>query len=101
MAVPEVVVRESVPGTLTVSGMLVFDTAARAMAQARPLLQAGRPGCLDLAGVTRVDSAGMACVLAMMAEAHRHDGRLDVLHAPSSLLDLARVCEVAPLLAVG
>ncbi len=99
--VPEFDLRESVPGTLAVTGALVFDNAAAVLARARPLLADGRQGCLDLAAVTRVDSAGMAAVLAMMAEAHRHGGHLQVLHAPASLVDLARVCEVTPLLAAA
>lgn len=101
MAAPEVAVRESAPGTLVVTGALTFDTAAQALEQAQPLLGDGRQARLDLSAVSHVDSAGMACVLNMMACAYRHGGHLEIMHVPAGLEALARVCEVAPLLAAA
>ncbi len=85
------------PDTLAVSGPLVFASAAQALAQAQAMLD-GRTMRLDLAEVERVDSAGLACTLAMMAAAHRRGGRLGVVHAPAGMLALARVCGVASFL---
>ncbi|HEY0199434.1 MAG TPA: STAS domain-containing protein [Rhodanobacter sp.] len=83
-----------VPGTLGVSGVLSFDTAAAALQEMRSAVAQGRVTLLDLAGVRRSDSAGLSCVVAVMAEA-AHAGRpLQVVHMPSGLQALAQVCEV-------
>lgn len=95
----EVRVSEPQPATLALAGSLVFDTAADALRRAREYVKQRRHDTLDLSGVTAVDSAGLACVLAVMASARRHGGSLRVAHVPDDLAALARVCEVGPLLA--
>jgi phospholipid transport system transporter-binding protein len=86
------------PGTLGVSGVLSFDTAAAALQMIRAALAGGAVGRLDLAGVRRSDSAGLACVLAVAAEADRRGQALDVVNIPAGMQLLAQVCEVDRLL---
>ncbi|HET7562360.1 MAG TPA: STAS domain-containing protein [Rhodanobacteraceae bacterium] len=83
--------------TLAVHGELTFATAARSLAEGRRALAAGTQTRLDLAGLTRADSAGLACVIALAAHARRAGRRLDVVHWPAGLLALAEVCDVAVL----
>lgn len=84
---------QSTPDTVSVSGALTFATAAAALEAIRAAL----PGCqvLDLAGVDRSDSAGLACVLAVLAP---NGGKLRVQHVPLGMQQLAKVCEVDGLL---
>ena len=96
---PEVGIRSTAPATLTVTGALVFDSAAQALKQASALLKKTPHDTLDLAGVTSADSAGLACVLAMLATARRQGDTLRVINMPTSLGALTRVCEVDSLLA--
>ena len=84
--------------TLAFIGALTFATAARAFAEAGRSLEGGAQMRLDLGGVTRVDSAGLACVLGLAALASRAGRRLDVVHWPEGLRALAAVCDVADLL---
>ena len=63
------------PGTLGVRGELSFDTAAAALQAIQSALAGGSVSHLDLAGVRHSDSAGLACVLAVAAEAARRDRR--------------------------
>jgi phospholipid transport system transporter-binding protein len=84
--------------TLALSGALTFETAARAFAEGGRALASGVQTRLDLAGVTRVDSAGLACVLALAANASRAGRRLAVVHWPEGLRALAAVCDVETLL---
>jgi phospholipid transport system transporter-binding protein len=84
-------------GAVAVSGALVFATAARALADGRQALGAGAER-LDLAGVTRADSAGLACVVALAAHAQQASHRLAVVNWPEGLRALAAVCDVLPLL---
>lgn len=84
--------------TLALSGALTFVTAARAFEVAGHALASGVQTRLDLAGVTRADSAGLACVLALAANASRAGRRLGVVHWPDGLRALAEVCDVEGLL---
>lgn len=85
--------------TLALRGELTFATAALATSAARRALTAGTQTRLDLAAVARADSAGLACVIALVAHARKAGRRLDVVHWPAALLALAEVCDVAGLLA--
>jgi phospholipid transport system transporter-binding protein len=85
--------------TLALSGALVFATAGEALAEAGAALARGRQTRLDLAGVTGADSAGLACVLALMADAHGRGRDLRVLNLPVGMRALAVVSEVDGLLA--
>jgi phospholipid transport system transporter-binding protein len=84
--------------TLALSGPLTFVTASQAWTEARRLLARGAPTRLDLAGLTRVDSAGLACVVGWAADSSRNGRKLQVVNPPEGLCALAEVCEVAPLL---
>jgi phospholipid transport system transporter-binding protein len=86
------------PGTLVVSGVLSFDTAAAALQTIRAALAGGGVDRLDLVGVRRSDSAGLACVLAVAAEADRRGRALEVVNVPAGMQLLAQVCEVDRLL---
>ena len=85
------------PGTLGVRGVLSFETAAAALAAITAALAAGPVARLDLAGVEHADSAGLACVLAVQAEALRRGSPLQVIHVPAGMRALAQVCEVESL----
>ena len=85
------------PGTLAVAGVLSFETAAAALQAIGAALAAEPVARLDLAGVTHSDSAGLACVLAVQAEARRLGRALTVESMPSGMRALAQVCEVEAL----
>lgn len=87
------------PGTLGVSGALSFDTAAAALRALRAALAGTALQRLDLAGVRKIDSAGLSCIITVLAEAARAGAPLQALHMPAGMLALARVCEVDALLA--
>lgn len=84
--------------TLALRGELTFATAARALADGARALAAGQQTRLDLTGLTRADSAGLACMVALAAQARRAGRQLVVVNWPAGLLALAEVCGVAPLL---
>ena len=86
------------PTTLGVSGVLSFDTAAGALQAIRSSLASGQATQLDLAGVSHCDSAGLACVLAAIADADRRGLTVRVIGMPAGMLALAQVCEVDRLL---
>lgn len=87
------------PGRLQVSGVLGFDTATAAFKAIQAALNNSDVAELDLAGIDRCDSAGLACVLAVVAEQQRRGRSLKVANMPAGTQALAQVCEVSSLLA--
>lgn len=88
----------STPATLGVSGVLSFDSAGAALQAIQSSLASGGVVRLDLAGVSHCDSAGLACVLAAVADASGRGHALQVVGMPAGMLTLAQVCEVDRLL---
>jgi phospholipid transport system transporter-binding protein len=84
----------STPGTLGVCGVLSFDTAASALRTIQAALAGNTVTQLDLADVRHSDSAGLSCVLAVVAEAARHGHAVKVINMPTGMQVLAQVCEV-------
>ena len=86
-------------GALAVHGTLGFATAGQALQDMRTAIATGGVHTLDLSGVTHGDSAGLACLLAVMADAARGGRALQLRGLPEHLAALAQVCGVGQLLA--
>ena len=89
-----VAVTRDTPDTISVSGELTFATAQKALSDARAAVAQANATTLDLGGVGRADSAGLACILAILAEAPG----LAVARMPDGMRALARVSDVEPML---
>ena len=86
------------PGTLAVSGTLGFATAAAALKSLDAAVQAGDCIQLDLAAVSSCDSAGLACVLAVLAAASKRGQTVQLQRVPAGLRTLAQVSGVGEML---
>jgi phospholipid transport system transporter-binding protein len=86
-------------GVIAVRGVLTFDTAHAAWRALHARITAAPVRVLDLSAVERSDSAGLACVLAALAEARARGQSLQVRGLPAGMRRLAQVCEVESLLA--
>jgi len=91
-------VDDSAPGSVRVSGALTFANAAVALDALTAAVARDGRHTLDLAGVTRTDSAGLACVLAVLAKAAEQGRKLTVRNIPEGMHLLASVCEVEGLM---
>ena len=91
-------ISHSAPATLALSGVLSFDTATAALHAIQAELAGSEATQLDLAGITHGDSAGLACLLAVTAEAGRRGQAIQVVHMSAAMQALAQVCEVDHLL---
>lgn len=87
------------PDALQVSGALTFATAAQALTAIHAAMASEGCSRVDLAGVNRSDSAGLACMLAVMAEASSRGRKLALSNVPEGMRVLAQVCEVDALIA--
>lgn len=83
-------------GRASLTGPLTFETVSRlfrALEQTPP-----GSGQVDLAGVSTIDSAGLALLLEWQSRARSLGGQLALHNAPEGLLRLARLCEAVDLL---
>jgi phospholipid transport system transporter-binding protein len=89
-------------GRVGLTGPLTFETVSqlfRRMEQASPGTAPIEQ--IDLAGVSAIDSAGLALLLEWQSRARSFGGRLALHNAPESLLRLARLCEAVDLLNIS
>jgi phospholipid transport system transporter-binding protein len=91
-------VTTNTPETVSVSGVLSFVTATKALAALRTAFRDSDRNTLDLSAVTTCDSAGLACVLAALSEADNATRRVTTRHVPEGMQALAQVCGVEPFL---
>ena len=87
------------PGRFELSGDIGFDDAARLLAEGDAAFGALKEVELDLAGVARVDSAGLALLLEWSLTARSAGQSLRYRNIPSAIASLAGISDVAELLA--
>lgn len=83
-----------------VSGVLDYATVAALEARGRLLLAATADAVVDLSGVERANSAGLALLLEWLDQARAARRRLRYEGVPESLLEIAATSNVAVLLPV-
>jgi phospholipid transport system transporter-binding protein len=80
-----------------VQGALDFHSVPALWAQLKPRLD-GRDWVLDLGGVERANSAGLALLLEAHDQTRRHGGRMQLRGLPESLRQLAAMSGLEDLL---
>lgn len=85
-------------GRYAVAGELSFDTVPAVWQETRDWFAAGGVSAVDLVGVTRADSAGLAMLLEWLREAQRRGGRVSFDHVPEQIRALARLTGLASVL---
>jgi phospholipid transport system transporter-binding protein len=95
------VLRSEGPGQLALSGPLVFSTASDLLDVSRGVFAAGAATSIDLAGVTRVDSAGLALLLEWLRWGWAEGRAVRFTALPEKLLAIARLSGVEEMLVTG
>ncbi len=85
-------------GRFLVEGELDFDTAGAALARSRQLFRDYSVIELDLSGVRRADSAGLALLLEWVNWARNSAREIQFDHIPAQLLAIAQISEVDDML---
>lgn len=98
-------IARSGPGTYRLSGELSFTTVPQVWTAARRLIAEDGSGSsalhLDLAGVERADSAGVALLLEWLREARRQGRHLRLDNVPAQMQAIARVSGLEELIAAA
>ncbi|HEY0634256.1 MAG TPA: STAS domain-containing protein [Gammaproteobacteria bacterium] len=94
-------IESSSDSTLRVSGELTFATVTALNREAAPLLgHASGTLVIDLGGVTRADSAGLALLIEWLRRVHRQGATLRFSHMPAQMHSIATVSDLEPILSV-
>lgn len=81
-------------GVCRVSGVLDFTTANSTLRAVEKLIRSEPSLSIDLAGVSRCNSAGLALLIEWLAVARRENHVVTFSQIPDSLRQLAGVCQV-------
>lgn len=102
-ATAQIAIAEPTTGRVVVAGELSFATAREAReAGLRALEACSAPAVLmDLGGVTRADSAGLAVLLEWLAWGRRKNRQVALENVPQPLLAIARISELDGLLSAS
>ncbi|MFK8080830.1 MAG: lipid asymmetry maintenance protein MlaB [Granulosicoccus sp.] len=77
-----------------ITGTLDFNTAREVLDSVTPYIAEHATLDIDLSGVTRANSAGLALLIEWLATARRVDHVVTFHHIPDGLRQLAGVCQV-------
>ena len=89
-------------GVIAVSGRLGFDTAAGVLARTGDALTAGHgPATIDLGGVERIDSAGLALMVEWLRLARAAQRPLSFVHLSEQACEMIRVHGLGHMLGVN
>ena len=80
-------------------GTIDFTTARAALAEVAPAVETTPGLVIDLGGIRRSNSAGLALIVEWLGIARRAGHAVTFANVPDGLLQLARVCQVDALLA--
>ena len=85
-------------GVYRITGNLDFSTVTALLTQIRTLSGTGQNVTVDLASLERSNSAGLALLLELLADAKKHGHKVSFSGIPAQLIDLARMSNVDHLL---
>jgi len=89
-------------GSVHISGEMTFDSTPNLYRELESRFEGkGSVTGIDLAGVNRADSSGLALLLEWQAMANRQQRKLQISNAPDNLLKLAKLCEADSLLDIS
>jgi len=86
-------------GRFALSGALVFGNAARLLAEGERAFEPLQSVEVDLAGVTRADSAGLALLIEWSLAARDAGRRVGYCNVPPAVASLAGISDVSELIA--
>ena len=91
---------EQSPGRYALNGCLSFKTVDRLLRDSASLFSSAAPLVVDLSGVERTDSAGLALLVEWMKMARRTGKGLTFCNMPEQMLEIARTCGLVDVLPI-
>ena len=92
---------ENEDGSWLLQGELDFDSVLSVLQHAGVNMLGKSPLRVDLKGVTRADSAGLALLVEWLRESEIAGNSIEFVNVPAQLLSIARVCGLDDILALN
>lgn len=86
-------------GRFTIEGEVVFGTVMSLLVESRAQFAEQQSIEVDLQGVTRINTAGLALVVEWLRWARQERRNLTLVNPPPTLTALARICEADNIIA--
>jgi len=86
-------------GRFRVTGPVVFTTAGELLEISRRLFTGSAAVCVDLDGITDVDSAALALLIEWLKQARQQQCMIHIEHVPDKLMAIARLTGVEDIIA--
>jgi phospholipid transport system transporter-binding protein len=94
----EVRLEDNGGGNWKLTGELGFATVAGLLKNTNSVISGDTDTRVDLSGVTRADSAGLALLVEWLRVAERNGGSITFLNMPAQMHSIARVCGLEAIL---
>ena len=92
---------ENEDGSWLLQGELDFDSVLSVLQHAGVNMLGKSPRRVDLKGVSRADSAGLALLVEWLRESEIAGNSIEFVNVPAQLLSIARVCGLDDILALN
>ena len=86
--------------SFSVSGVLQMDTVMSVLSDLNKQLSAESNIRIDFSGVTNSDSAAVALIIAWLAKAKKLNIRIQLVHLPQQILDIAKASDLLEILPI-
>lgn len=93
-------VSQGADGQITLKGLLTFESVPRVWQETQSLLSQSSQALLqlDLGGVSRSDSAGIAFLIECLRFSRQLGKKINYKHVPEQMLAIVRVCDLEHIL---
>jgi phospholipid transport system transporter-binding protein len=88
-------------GNWLLEGELAVTSVPDLLSRVPSVMNGSGDIAVNLKGVTRADSAGLALLVELMRESSRNGHRITFNHVPAQLLSIARVCGLEEILSLS
>lgn len=92
--------RQESNGQLSVNGELAFSTVLEVLANSEQYFRNQDRIVIDLGGVEKTDSAGLALLVEWISKAETHQKPINFVNIPRQMMDIARVSGLDQILPV-
>lgn len=87
--------------TLSLRGELDFDSVAELLDSTKPLFATDPPTRVDLAGVNRANSAGVALLVEWLGQTRHHQQELTFINVPAQMQAIIALADLDTILPIN
>lgn len=87
----KVEIEKAVSGKIELKGELSYENVMTLSHDASAMFSSKSDLCIDLAGITHTDSAGIALLVEWLSEARHHNQDINFVNVPEQVMEVAKI----------